>query len=76
MAEKPKTTKPRRITLKQAREAKKLSQVALSELTKDPHVDQATISRLEKPGRIKRPQFETIRSIAEALEMPVEQLRF
>ena len=59
-------------TLKKAREAAKLSQLALARRSK---INQATISRIEA-GKTPRPSMATAQALATALGVSVDTLRF
>jgi transcriptional regulator with XRE-family HTH domain len=62
-----------RITLKRARQRKRWSQAQLAAAS---HVDQGTISRLEKRGTAKRPTYDTVAALAKALEVDAASLTF
>lgn len=62
----------KRITLKEARTKKQLTQEALEELS---GVNQATISAIES-GRVTQPTIQTVCALAEALNIDPRALNF
>lgn len=57
-------------TLTRVREAKGLKQV---ELARRAGISESLLSRIEN-GQVKRPSFETVRRLADALDTPCEEL--